>query len=253
MKKIGISRLMLRGLLLVAALVATVGFAFGHGGADRAQAQPQVPDAVYSISGSLTVKPLGLCSINGTLDVFLGPIAPVFGLDTQPHTLGGVVTVKCPSVHDSTFDLGGSGICEELFNGEPSVIEPLFNCSSSVSLSGTCGSIGEACNTAGPGLQISCLGVTDPGALSCSLTVDGLVNSKVSPATRDVNAAGSSIALTSVVGGIVALPEVAGTPLEAPDSSGTNTGLLAGTIAGIAALAVTLGGAAWYARRRWAR
>ncbi|MCH7837311.1 MAG: hypothetical protein IIC26_02250 [Chloroflexi bacterium] len=40
-------------------------------------------------------------------------------------------------------------------------------------------------------------------------------------------------------------------PLETAQSSGGNTGVLAGTIAGITALAVTLTGAAWYARRRW--
>ena len=55
------------------------------------------------------------------------------------------------------------------------------------------------------------------------------------------------------VGGIAELPEVARTSLEAPASSSRNAGLLAGTIAGIAALAVTLTGAAWYARRRWVR
>ena len=40
-------------------------------------------------------------------------------------------------------------------------------------------------------------------------------------------------------------------PLETAQSSDLNAGVLAGTIAGIAALAVTLGSAAWYARRRW--
>ena len=52
------------------------------------------------------------------------------------------------------------------------------------------------------------------------------------------------------VGGIAELPEVAGTSLEAPDSSGTNTGLLAGSVAAVAAGAIALGGAAWYGRRR---
>ncbi len=45
--------------------------------------------------------------------------------------------------------------------------------------------------------------------------------------------------------------ELGDLPLETAQSSGHNAGVLAGTIAGIAALAVTLGGAAWYARRRW--
>ena len=40
-------------------------------------------------------------------------------------------------------------------------------------------------------------------------------------------------------------------PLKATKSSGNDTGLLAGLIAAIAISAVTLTGAAWYARRRW--
>ena len=52
------------------------------------------------------------------------------------------------------------------------------------------------------------------------------------------------------VGGIAELAESAGTPLEALDSSSTNTGLIAGIVAAIAAGTVTLGGAAWYTRRR---
>ena len=40
------------------------------------------------------------------------------------------------------------------------------------------------------------------------------------------------------------------TPLDTAQSSGGNTGLLAGVTAAVAAAAVALGGAAWYARRR---
>lgn len=40
-------------------------------------------------------------------------------------------------------------------------------------------------------------------------------------------------------------------PLETAQSSGGNAGLLAALIAGISAVAVTVTGAAWYARRRW--
>ena len=40
-------------------------------------------------------------------------------------------------------------------------------------------------------------------------------------------------------------------PLSAAQPSGGNAEQLAGTVAGVAALAVTLTGAAWYARRRW--
>ena len=52
------------------------------------------------------------------------------------------------------------------------------------------------------------------------------------------------------VGGIAELPAVAGTPLETGGSSGS-AGVLAGTIAGAVLVGgVTLGGAAWWARRR---
>ena len=55
----------------------------------------------------------------------------------------------------------------------------------------------------------------------------------------------------SPVGGVAELPEVATSPLETDGSSGTSAGVLAGTIA-VAVLvgSVSLGGAAWYARRR---
>ena len=42
-------------------------------------------------------------------------------------------------------------------------------------------------------------------------------------------------------------------PLETAQSSGSNTGVLAGTIAGVTAVAIMLTGAAWYARRRWVK
>ena len=54
------------------------------------------------------------------------------------------------------------------------------------------------------------------------------------------------------VGGISVGPGVAGLPLKAPDSSGSSAGLLAG-VASAAAGAFALGGAAWFARRRWMR
>ena len=64
-------------------------------------------------------------------------------------------------------------------------------------------------------------------------------------------ASGPTSILCQAVGGVAELPEVASTPLEAPDSSGSNTGALAGAIAGaVLAGGVTLGGAAWYKRRR---
>ncbi len=55
------------------------------------------------------------------------------------------------------------------------------------------------------------------------------------------------------VGGLAELPEAAGAPLEAPGSSGGNAGLLAALAAAATAAVITLGGAAWYARRRRVR
>ncbi len=52
------------------------------------------------------------------------------------------------------------------------------------------------------------------------------------------------------VGGIAELPEVAVLPLKTADSSGPNAGVLGGITGALAAGAVALGGAAWYARRR---
>ena len=53
------------------------------------------------------------------------------------------------------------------------------------------------------------------------------------------------------VGGVVVDSNLRGLPLETPGSSGRNGGVLAVVIAGIAAVAGALGGAAWYARKRW--
>ena len=57
----------------------------------------------------------------------------------------------------------------------------------------------------------------------------------------------------SGVGGIAELPEVARTPLETPGSSGASYWIVAGVAAAAAASAVTLGGAARWASRRWRR
>ena len=52
------------------------------------------------------------------------------------------------------------------------------------------------------------------------------------------------------VGGVSSLPAL---QLATEGSTGGNVGLLAGVIAGVTAGAVALGGAAWWARRRWLR
>ncbi len=51
------------------------------------------------------------------------------------------------------------------------------------------------------------------------------------------------------VGGIAELAEIAGTPLEAAGPSGSDVGVFAGLAAAMA-IAIVLGGAAWYTRRR---
>ena len=54
------------------------------------------------------------------------------------------------------------------------------------------------------------------------------------------------------VGGIAELPDVSGgTPLATGGSPGSGRGAVAGIAVAVAAGAVALGGAAWYARRRW--
>ncbi len=69
-------------------------------------------------------------------------------------------------------------------------------------------------------------------------------------AGRGIPSAGSACP-QAPVGGIAELPEVAGAPLEAAGSSGPSAGLLASVIAAMTAGGLALGGAAWYARRRW--
>ena len=64
------------------------------------------------------------------------------------------------------------------------------------------------------------------------------------------NNAGVIGTLVLPVGGIAELPDVASTPLEAEGSSGPGAGLVAGIAAAVAAGALALGGAAWYAGRR---
>ena len=51
------------------------------------------------------------------------------------------------------------------------------------------------------------------------------------------------------VGGVVELPHVDGAPLEVDGPSGSGAGMMAG-IAGTAAVALVVGGAAWYARKK---
>ena len=57
-----------------------------------------------------------------------------------------------------------------------------------------------------------------------------------------------ALLVPEVVGGLVV--DLDGGPELAAQPSGDSAGRLAGTIAGVAALAVLLTGAAWYARRR---
>ena len=52
------------------------------------------------------------------------------------------------------------------------------------------------------------------------------------------------------VGGIAELPAVAGKPLEGEGDAGPSASVVAGVVAAVAAGALTLGGTAWYTRRR---
>ncbi len=63
---------------------------------------------------------------------------------------------------------------------------------------------------------------------------------------------GSNPCVANTVGGITELaPEAAGAPLETDGSSGPGAGFLVGIAAATAVGVIALGGAAWYARRRW--
>ena len=55
------------------------------------------------------------------------------------------------------------------------------------------------------------------------------------------------------VGGIAVDPDVGVLPLETPTSSGSSVSALAGLIAGATIAVAIMGGAAWYAARRWLR
>ena len=59
--------------------------------------------------------------------------------------------------------------------------------------------------------------------------------------------------LVTAVGGDLEPIDPAALPLETLDSSGPGAGVLAGVVVAVAAVAITLSGAAWYARRRWLR
>ena len=59
------------------------------------------------------------------------------------------------------------------------------------------------------------------------------------------------IIVSAAVGGLAELPEVAGAPLAQPDSSGGRAVALAVVMAATVVGALSLAGAAWYARKRW--
>ncbi|MDP3768314.1 MAG: hypothetical protein Q8S13_09885, partial [Dehalococcoidia bacterium] len=70
---------------------------------------------------------------------------------------------------------------------------------------------------------------------------------------RDADANGVADVCESAVGGIAETADSERTPVDASGSPGANAGLVAGVAAALALGAVALGGAAWYARRRWGR
>ena len=72
--------------------------------------------------------------------------------------------------------------------------------------------------------------------------IQGVFEGRGIPSTGD--------ACPATVGGVAELPEVAGSALESGGSSGETAGLLASVTVAVATVALALGGAAWYARRR---
>ena len=243
-------------LPLMALAVLALVLAFGFGGAERAVAQTQNENGTsFVMSGSLDVKPIGLCELNG--EVFI-KTEPVFGtevgelyFDSQNNNGIGKITVKCPELDPQTFQVSLLGNCTEK-NGTEATnakVNPPFNCNAKVTAEGFCGTIGEgeSCNA---NLDLECPEVTTPDLLECVISPSKVL-SKESAGALQIN--GGNITLTSNgVGGIVTdlAPEQPALPLETAQSSGTNAGLLAGIAAGISAAVVAVTGAAWYARRR---
>ena len=62
-----------------------------------------------------------------------------------------------------------------------------------------------------------------------------------------------SVAALGPVGGIAEIEDLSGAPLQSRDPSDISVEILAALLAGVTASALALGGAAWYARRRWLR
>ena len=79
---------------------------------------------------------------------------------------------------------------------------------------------------------------------TCGVRTDGTL------ACWGRNDSGQATPPSPADGGIAGLADIAGKPLGARESSGRNLGLLA-AIAAVTAGVLALGGAAWYARRRW--
>jgi hypothetical protein len=105
-----------------------------------------------------------------------------------------------------------------------------------------------------PGLLI-CEGVDDPEVFDCDLDglEDDVDNCMSVPNVDQEDTDGDGLGnVCDIVGGLSLDPDEGALPLESGRSSGSDPGILAGVIAG-AAGAVALAGAAWYARRRWAR
>ena len=101
--------------------------------------------------------------------------------------------------------------------------------------------------SASDGVQASAGGFTQVSAgylHTCGVKMDGTL------ACWGRNDSGQATPPSPADGGIAGLADIAGKPLGARESSGRNLGLLA-AIAAVTAGVLALGGAAWYARRRW--
>lgn len=241
---------------------------WAHGGGRRVQAQTPSPDFSIEVQGAncdtrgvnpskcqvaagsqFTVS-VSIDDLSGLPDLDADTKAGYSGFQVRLNYSAGltlknrtdvteVVWPDCglaPEVKDVGTYLTGCAIAgganESVFTG--AVVEVDFNCSDP------------------PGSQES---VTLVHGLP-TITSPGdsfIVNEQASGALAEAGSESLTINCTSGVGGIAELPEVARTPLETPGSSGASYWIVAGVAAAAAASAVTLGGAARCARRRWRR
>ena len=196
-----------------------------------------------------------------------GDLKVVFTDDPDPLVGGGSLTYTAVITNIGGFsvgtetDIGGNPIpmTTRVFLPKEFVLS-----SFSVTAGGTCVEVADR-------IECTFIGPIGPGA-SETIPVKGTVTTAVGiqvtavafvdepfgvwaeaiENTNNVATATTDVLIAPPVGGLaVDLDgELGDLPLEAPDSSGGNAGAPASITAGAALVAIALGGAAWYARRR---